>query len=48
LLYDLNDKQGALASWEDMLRIDPQAKSNSGVTIRELIDQVKADQTVSK
>ncbi len=48
LLYDLNDKQGALASWEDMLRIDPQAKSNSGVTIRELIDQVKADQPVSK
>ena len=48
LLYDLNDKQGALASWEDMLRIDPQAKSNSGVAIRELIDQVKADQTVSK
>ena len=48
MLYDLNDKQGALAAWEEMLRIDPQAKSNSGTTIRELIDQVKANQTISK
>ncbi len=48
MLYDLNDKQGAITIWEEMLRIDPQAKSNSGVTIRELIDKVKADQTISK
>jgi cytochrome c-type biogenesis protein CcmH/NrfG len=48
MLYDLNDKQGAIAIWEEMLRIDPQAKSNSGMTMRELIDKVKADQTISK
>lgn len=48
MLYDLNDKPGALIMWEEMLKIDPQAKSNSGMTIRELIDQVKADQAISK
>jgi cytochrome c-type biogenesis protein CcmH/NrfG len=48
LLYDLNDKQGALASWEEMLGVDPQAKTNSGMSIRELIDSVKADKTTTK
>jgi cytochrome c-type biogenesis protein CcmH/NrfG len=48
MLYDLNDKQGALASWEEMLGVDPQAKTNSGMSIRELIDNVKADKTTIK
>ena len=48
LYYDLNDPQGAIASWEDMLKIDPQAKTNSGMAIRDLITQVKADQTTAK
>ncbi|MBU1565941.1 MAG: tetratricopeptide repeat protein [Proteobacteria bacterium] len=48
MLYDLGDLQGAIASWEDMLKIDPQAKTASGLTIRDLIDKVKADQTATK
>lgn len=48
LFYDLSDRQGAIASWEDMLKIDPQAKTNSGMAIRDLITQVKAEQTTAK
>ncbi len=48
LLYDLNDQKAAIAAWEEMLTIDPQAKTAAGMTIRDLIDKVKADQTKSK
>lgn len=48
MFYDLGDQQGAITSWEEMLAIDPQAKNSSGMTIRELIDQVKAKPPASK
>lgn len=48
LFYDQGDKEGAIASWEEMLKIDPQAKTNSGMSIREFIDKIKADQTIPK
>jgi cytochrome c-type biogenesis protein CcmH/NrfG len=48
LFYDLSDRQGAIASWEDMLKIDPQAKTNSGMAIRDLITQIKTEQTTAK
>jgi len=48
LLYDLGDPQGAIASWEEMLVIDPQAGNTSGANIRELIDKVKADLAPTK
>ena len=48
LLYDLGDQKAAIAAWEEMLGIDPQAKTANGMTIRDLIDKVKADQTPSK
>lgn len=43
LLYDLDDATGAIASWEELLRINPQAKSGNGQSIRDFVDQVKAD-----
>jgi len=43
LLNDLNDATGAIAAWEDLLRINPQAKTANGQPIREFVDQVKAD-----
>lgn len=43
LLNDLNDATGAIASWEELLRINPQAKTANGQPIREFVDQVKAD-----
>ncbi|MFH0784280.1 MAG: tetratricopeptide repeat protein [Pseudomonadota bacterium] len=48
MFYDLGDQKRAIASWEEMLRIDPQAKTNSGMNIREFIDNIKADQTTAK
>jgi cytochrome c-type biogenesis protein CcmH/NrfG len=46
LLYDLQDPQGAIASWQEMLAIDPKAKAGTGESIRDLIDRVKKEQTV--
>ncbi len=43
LLHDLNDAAGAIAAWEELLRINPQAKTANGQPIREFVDQVKAD-----
>jgi tetratricopeptide (TPR) repeat protein len=44
LLYDLNNPEAAIASWEEMLKIDPQAGNTSGMSIRDLINKVKAEQ----
>jgi cytochrome c-type biogenesis protein CcmH/NrfG len=43
LLHDLNDATGAIAAWEELLLINPQAKTANGQPIREFVDQVKAD-----
>lgn len=44
LMYDLNDPQGAIASWEEMLKIDPEAKAGTGESIRDMIDKLKKEQ----
>jgi cytochrome c-type biogenesis protein CcmH/NrfG len=41
LMYDLHDPKGALASWEALLAINPNAKAMNGQTLRDLIDRVK-------
>lgn len=43
LMYDLKDAQGALDSWEELLKINPQAKTANGQPIREFVEQIKAD-----
>jgi cytochrome c-type biogenesis protein CcmH/NrfG len=43
LMYDLNDTQGAIAAWEELLSLNPQAKTVNGQPIREFVDQIKAD-----
>ena len=48
LLYDLHEPDQAIATWEDLLRIDPKARTANGETIRELIDQIKAKQEDKK
>lgn len=44
LLYDLGDAPGAIAAWQEILQIDPQAKAGSGESIREMIDKLKKEQ----
>jgi cytochrome c-type biogenesis protein CcmH/NrfG len=48
MMYDLSDVNGAIASWEGLLRIDPQAKTASGESIRDLVDKMKAGQNPAK
>ncbi len=44
LMYDLNDPRGAIAAWEEMIKIDPQAKAGTGEPMREVIDKLKKEQ----
>jgi hypothetical protein len=41
LFHDLKDEKGALAAWESLLAINPEAKSPGGQTVRELVDHIK-------
>ena len=43
LMYDLNDIAGAVESWENLLKINPSAKSSNGESIREFVDHLKED-----
>ena len=40
MLHDLNDKAGAIASWQELLKVNPDAKSPSGQPIRLMIDEM--------
>ena len=42
-LYDFDDAPGAIASWEELLTIDPEAKLGNGETVRDFVTKMKAD-----
>jgi cytochrome c-type biogenesis protein CcmH/NrfG len=44
LFYDLNDSQGAINSWEALLKIDPEAKAGNGRSVRDFVDSLKNQQ----
>jgi cytochrome c-type biogenesis protein CcmH/NrfG len=48
MMYDLNDPAGAIAVWEELLKINPQAKTASGQPIREFVDKIQADLAKNK
>ena len=41
LLFDMNDPTGAIASWEELLRLNPEAKMTDGTSVREFIEQTQ-------
>ena len=41
LFHDLKDEPGALAAWESLLALNPDAKSPNGQTVKELVDHIK-------
>lgn len=41
--YDLGDKTGAIASWEALLQLNPEARTGNGQLIRDFVDQLKAE-----
>ena len=42
LLHDLKDMPGAIAAWEELIRINPVATTPSGQSVDELVQQLKA------
>ncbi|MEN8188235.1 MAG: tetratricopeptide repeat protein [Thermodesulfobacteriota bacterium] len=45
LLFDLGKAEEAITSWEEALTINPQATTANGQSLREFVDQVKAEQS---
>lgn len=43
MLYDLNDKEGAIKSWEELVRIHPDAKAPNGQLVSEIIATAKSE-----
>ncbi len=43
LLYDLDDAEGAIASWEALLDINPEAASGSGQSIRSFVEHLRSE-----
>jgi len=41
LMHDVNDREGAMKAWEDLVRINPLAKSPGGMLIKDMIDKLK-------
>lgn len=41
--YDLGDKAGAIASWEALLKINPDARTGNGQLIRNFVEELKAE-----
>jgi tetratricopeptide (TPR) repeat protein len=43
LLYDMHDPGKAIATWEELLRMDPEARTASGDSVRDFVEQVKKE-----
>jgi len=41
LMHDLNDREGAMKAWADLVRINPLAKSPTGILIKDMVDKLK-------
>ena len=41
LMHDLNDAKGAVQAWEDLVKINPQAKAPNGLLISEMIKKLQ-------
>ena len=48
LMYDLDDAEGAIASWESILKIDPEAQTGNGEHLHAFIDRIKAEIAAKK
>jgi cytochrome c-type biogenesis protein CcmH/NrfG len=41
LMHDLNDRKGAMEAWEDLVRVNPLAKSPSGLLLKDMVEKLK-------
>jgi len=42
LMHDLNNSAGAIAAWEQLLAVNPQAKAPGGQPLKDLLERLKA------
>lgn len=43
LMYDFNDPEGAIESWEELLKINPNFTASNGESMQDFIDEIKKD-----
>ncbi|BHH82220.1 hypothetical protein LA52FAK_05090 [Desulforhopalus sp. 52FAK] len=48
LFYDLGNMDGAIASWESILKIDPEAQTGNGEHLHDFIDRMKKESAKTK
>jgi len=41
LMHDLNDPKGAAEAWAELVRVNPQAKSPGGISIKDMVDKLR-------
>lgn len=41
LMHDLNDMAGAMAAWEELLKINPDAMTPGGMPVKDLVEKLK-------
>ncbi len=41
LMHDLDDPEGAIKAWEELLKVNPSANAGKGETVRDLVDGLK-------
>jgi cytochrome c-type biogenesis protein CcmH/NrfG len=41
LMHDLEDREGAIKAWEELLAFNPSARTSSGQSIKELVESLK-------
>jgi len=48
LLHDLNDSEGAIRAWEELVEVNPLARTNGNELVMELIEKIKAKDNSAK
>jgi len=44
LLHDVDDREGAIRAWEELLKVKPDAKMSNGQPLKALVETLKKDQ----
>lgn len=48
LMHDLDDREGAIKAWEELLKVNPNAKAGIGQSVREMVEGLKKEQKGQK
>ncbi|MBW2194602.1 MAG: tetratricopeptide repeat protein [Deltaproteobacteria bacterium] len=48
LMQDMNDREGAIRTWEGLLKVNPAAMAPDGQPVKELVEKLRVDQNQQK